>query len=171
MGATGVYVLPGVREEVNEERKHDVVGLWTQTLLARDELDGWPGLCPYDLTSFGPVEGNREGQRMGWSFTLSHREGDVVLSGLTPARTSRGLLESTFERALCVNIRINCFSKTNMYTHTYKLRSRFRLHAGTYRENCLELKGKLKEVSGHEREQHQNRDGRMNFTRSKRRKE
>ena len=23
------------------------VGLWTQTLLARDELDGWPGLRPY----------------------------------------------------------------------------------------------------------------------------
>ena len=45
-----------------------------------------------------------------------------------------------------------------MYTHRYKPRSRIRLHAGTYRENCHELKGKLKEANGHEREQHQNRD-------------
>ena len=47
MGARGVYVLPGVREEVHEERKHGVVGLWTQTLLARVELNGWSGLRPY----------------------------------------------------------------------------------------------------------------------------
>ena len=40
---------PGVCEEVHEERKHDVVGLWTQTLLARDELDGWSGLRPYEI--------------------------------------------------------------------------------------------------------------------------
>ena len=46
MGARGVYVLPGVREEVHEKRKHDVVGLWTQTLLARAELHGWSGLRP-----------------------------------------------------------------------------------------------------------------------------
>ena len=46
MGARSVYVLPGVREEVHKERKLDVAGLWTQTLLARAELHGWPGLRP-----------------------------------------------------------------------------------------------------------------------------
>ena len=56
MGARGVYVLPGVREEVHEERKHDVVGLWTQTLLARVELNGWSGLRPYvDVVLAGSV--------------------------------------------------------------------------------------------------------------------
>ena len=37
-------MLQGVREGVLDERKDDVAGLWTQTLLATDELDGWPGL-------------------------------------------------------------------------------------------------------------------------------
>ena len=45
-GARGLYVVLGVREDVLDERKDDVVGLWTQTLLARDKLDGWPGLRP-----------------------------------------------------------------------------------------------------------------------------
>ena len=44
MGARGVYISPGVREGVLDESKDDEVGLWTQTLLARDELDGWSGL-------------------------------------------------------------------------------------------------------------------------------
>ena len=39
MGARGLFILQGVREVVLGERK-DEVGLWTQTLLARDELDG-----------------------------------------------------------------------------------------------------------------------------------
>ena len=46
-GARGHYILLDVRESVLDERKDDVVGLWTQTLLARDELDGWSGLRPY----------------------------------------------------------------------------------------------------------------------------
>ena len=46
-GARCHYVLQGVREGVLDERKLDVEGLWTQTLLARDELDGWSGLRPY----------------------------------------------------------------------------------------------------------------------------
>ena len=46
MGARGLFILQGVREGVLEERKHEEVGLWTQTLLARDELDGWSGLRP-----------------------------------------------------------------------------------------------------------------------------
>ena len=33
-------------EDVLEERKDEIVGLWTQTLLARDVLDGWSGLRP-----------------------------------------------------------------------------------------------------------------------------
>ena len=97
-----------MHEGVLDERKDGEEGLWTQTLLVRDVLDGWSGLRPYDLTSSGPAEGNREGQRIKWSFTLSHREGDFVLGGLTPVRISRGLLDSTFERALSVNTRINC---------------------------------------------------------------
>ena len=36
-----------MREGVLYERKLDEEGLWTQTLLARDELDGWSGLRPY----------------------------------------------------------------------------------------------------------------------------
>ena len=46
-GARGHYILLDDREDELEERKLDVVGLWTQTLLARDELDGWSGLRPY----------------------------------------------------------------------------------------------------------------------------
>ena len=52
-GARGLYVLQGVREGVLDERKLDVVVLWTQTLLARDELHGWSGLRPYDCTLTG----------------------------------------------------------------------------------------------------------------------
>ena len=44
MGAKGVCILSGVREEVLAERKDDVVGLWTQTRLARAELNGWSGV-------------------------------------------------------------------------------------------------------------------------------
>ena len=43
----GHYVLQGEREGVLGGRKDEEVGLWTQTLLARDGLDGWPGLRPY----------------------------------------------------------------------------------------------------------------------------
>ena len=46
-GARGHYVLQGVREGVLYERKLVVEGLWTQTLLARDVLDGWSGLRPW----------------------------------------------------------------------------------------------------------------------------
>ena len=53
MGARGVSVLQGVREGVLEASIDEEVGLWTQTLLARDELDGWSGLRPFDLTSSG----------------------------------------------------------------------------------------------------------------------
>ena len=60
-GARGLYILQRVREGVLDERKDDEIGHWTQTLLARDVLDGWSGLRPYDLTSSGPVEGDREG--------------------------------------------------------------------------------------------------------------
>ena len=42
----GLFILQGVREGVLGERKLEEVGLWTQTLLARDELDGWSGLRP-----------------------------------------------------------------------------------------------------------------------------
>ena len=68
MGARGLFILLDDREDVPEERKHKEVGLWTQTLLARDVLDGWSGLRPYDFTSSGPVEGNREGQRKKVEF-------------------------------------------------------------------------------------------------------
>ena len=47
MGARGLFMLQGDREDVLEERIHEDVGLWTQTLLARDVLDGWSGLRPY----------------------------------------------------------------------------------------------------------------------------
>ena len=58
-GAKGHYILQGVREGVLEERKLDVEGLWTQTLLARDELDGWSGLRPYvDDVRSGNVPGS-----------------------------------------------------------------------------------------------------------------
>ena len=38
--------LLGVHEGVLDERKDEGVGQWTQTLLARDVLDGWSGLRP-----------------------------------------------------------------------------------------------------------------------------
>ena len=47
MGAKGLIILLEVTEDVLEGRNHEGLGLWTQTLLARDELDGWPGLRPY----------------------------------------------------------------------------------------------------------------------------
>ena len=57
-GARGHYVLQGVREGVHDDRKPGVEGLWTQTLLTRDELDGWPGLRPYvDDVRSGNVPG------------------------------------------------------------------------------------------------------------------
>ena len=37
MVAKGVYMLSGVREVVLDERKDEEEGLWTQTLLARDD--------------------------------------------------------------------------------------------------------------------------------------
>ena len=40
-GARGHYILLDDREDELEERKLDGKGLWTQALLARDELDGW----------------------------------------------------------------------------------------------------------------------------------
>ena len=46
MGARGLFILLDDREDVLEERNHEEVGLWTQTLLARDVLDGWSGLRP-----------------------------------------------------------------------------------------------------------------------------
>ena len=45
MGARGLFILLDDREDVLDERKQEV-GLWTQTLLARDVLDGWSGLRP-----------------------------------------------------------------------------------------------------------------------------
>ena len=60
MEPRGVYVLPGVREEVHEERKLDVVGLRTQTLLARAELHGWPGLRPWREDVERKEEGDQE---------------------------------------------------------------------------------------------------------------
>ena len=45
-GTRGLFILQGVREGVLEERKLEEVGLWTQILLARDELNGWSGLRP-----------------------------------------------------------------------------------------------------------------------------
>ena len=68
MGTRGLFILQGVRGGVLEERKLVEVGLWTQTLLARDVLDGWSDLRPYDLKSSGPIEGNREGQRKKVEF-------------------------------------------------------------------------------------------------------
>ena len=129
-GARGLYAVQGVREDVLHERKDDVVGLWTQTLLARDELDGWSGLRPYDFTSSGPVEGNREGQRKKVEFPTSHREGDVVLGGLTPVRTSRGLLGSTFERAHSVNTHINWRPHTGLHDEApgVKMRNTVRMN-------------------------------------------
>ena len=47
MGTRGLFILLDDREDVLDERKHEEVGLWTQTLLARDVLDGWSGLRPY----------------------------------------------------------------------------------------------------------------------------
>ena len=46
MGARGLCMLQGIREGVLQERILEEVELWTQTLLARDELDGWSGLRP-----------------------------------------------------------------------------------------------------------------------------
>ena len=46
MGARGLCILQGIREGVLEERILEEVELWTQTLLARDELDGWSCLRP-----------------------------------------------------------------------------------------------------------------------------
>ena len=57
-----------MREGVHNDGKVEEVGLWTQTLLARDELDGWSDLRPYDLKSSGPVEDNREGPRKKVEF-------------------------------------------------------------------------------------------------------
>ena len=68
MGARGLCILQGIREGVLEERILEEVEFWTQTLLARDELDGWSDLRPYDLKSSGPVEGNLEGQRKKVEF-------------------------------------------------------------------------------------------------------
>ena len=45
--ARGHDVLQGVREGVLDERKPGVEGLWTQTCLARDVLDGWSCLRPF----------------------------------------------------------------------------------------------------------------------------
>ena len=45
-GARGHFVVQVVHEGVLEEEVEEEVGLWTQDLLARDELDGWPGLRP-----------------------------------------------------------------------------------------------------------------------------
>ena len=42
-GAKSFFILPGVREGVLEESEDEEVGLWTQTLLARDVLDGLVG--------------------------------------------------------------------------------------------------------------------------------
>ena len=48
MEARGLFVHQGVREGVLEESAVEEVELWTQTLLVRDELDGWSGLRPYN---------------------------------------------------------------------------------------------------------------------------
>ena len=46
LGARGLFILLEVSEDVLEERIHEDKELWTQTLLARDVLDGWSGLRP-----------------------------------------------------------------------------------------------------------------------------
>ena len=45
-GSQGSSIIQGIREGVLEERILEEVELWTQTLLARDELNGWSGLRP-----------------------------------------------------------------------------------------------------------------------------
>ena len=45
-GARGLSILLDDREDVLDESKHEEVVLWTQTRLARAELNGWSGLRP-----------------------------------------------------------------------------------------------------------------------------
>ena len=46
MGTRGLLILLDGREDALEEGIDEEIELLTQTLLARDELDGWPGLRP-----------------------------------------------------------------------------------------------------------------------------
>ena len=47
MGARGLSVLLVDLVDVLAERTGEEEGLWTQTRLAKVELDGWSGLRPY----------------------------------------------------------------------------------------------------------------------------
>ena len=68
----GLFVFQGVHEGLLEEEVEEEVGLWTQALLARDELDGWPGLRP--------VERLREAEHM----RATHHASTSLTSGRNP---------------------------------------------------------------------------------------